>query len=708
MSSNPYPHLLKPGRIGSMVLRNRMVVTAMGVGLAEADGSCGERIRAYHGEQARGGAAMVITGCAGVAWPLGAVQPGQIALSDDRFIPGLAALAEAVHAHGARLAFQLHHGGPGSTEDRLAGRPILVPSLPESSSPGRFESFLPEALTASAAEPTASASFRAMTGEDIRALIEQFAAAAERVKRAGADGVEIHGGDGYLLSAFLSPKSNRRADDYGGSLENRARLLLEVMHAVRHRVGQYFPLWVKLDSREVGKPGGITLEDGLLIARMVEAAGAEAVTVTAEQDSNRSRPSLTPPASLQPGASLPYALRIKAAVAIPVIVSGHIEPEGGDGAIRRGQVDFIAMGRKLLADPHLPEKLAQGRAGDVRPCIYCDTCISAIATREPVRCAVNPEAGREYLGRPKMAGPVRHVVVIGGGPGGMELACRLDGAGQRVTLLEKSERLGGTLRFAALTYDANERLLDWYQRRLKASGVQVRLGVAATPAIVRDLRPDLVVVATGALRTLPPIPGSDRPHVFSGNDFRALMLGERTPELARKTGRITRLAASLGAVTGISAKLDLVRKATRGWMPLGKQIVILGGELVALELAGFLGARRRTVSVIDEAAQFGAGLPLVRRLRLLDQLTKQGVVLHRQAGEIRIEADVVRFIDRAGQAQAIGADHVIVARGATADLALANQLKSEGFTVHAVGDCTGIGYIEGALGGAARLAIELA
>lgn len=707
MSASPYAHLLTPGRIGSMVLRNRMVVTAMGVGLAELDGRCGERIRAYHGAQARGGAALIITGCGGVAWPQGAVQPGQIALSEEGFIPGLAALAQTVHAGGAKLAFQLHHGGPNSTEDRWAGRPIQVPSLPDSRQSGRFESFLPKERTGATGKPSPAAIFHEMTEEDIQVVVKQFAAAAHRVNTAGADGIEIHGGDGYLLSAFLSPDSNRRTDHYGGSLENRARLLLEVIRAVRQAVGADFPLWVKLDSREVGKPGGLSLEEGLLIPRMVEAAGADAITVTAEHDRNRgAAPPLTPPASHQPGASLPYAFRVKAVVGIPVIASGRIEPGQGDEAIKTGVLDFVAMGRKLLADPFLPEKLAQGREGDIRPCIYCDTCISAIATRDPVRCGVNPETGFEYLSRPPSVGSARHIVVIGGGPGGMEAACRLDGAGHRVTLLEKSKRLGGTLGFAALTDEANEGLLEWLRRRVQGSGVQVRLATEATLEVLRSVRPDGVVVAIGAQPTLPSLPGSNLPHVLSGNDLRALMMGEGSPELVRKIAPLSRWVIRIGALTGLTARPGLMRRLTHGWMPLGRRVVIIGGERVGLALAGFLSARGRRVSVIDEAPHLGAGLPIVRRLRLLDQLAQQGVALRPQVEDIRIELGVVCFKDPAGQPQTMGADHVIVARGALANQTLTHQLQREGYMVHGIGDCTGIGYIEGALRDAARLAAE--
>src|SRR5690606_38814275 len=214
-------------------------------------------------------------------------------------------------------------------------------------------------------------------------------------------------------------------DEYGGPLENRARLLLEVLRAVRAAVGAEYPVWMKLDSREIGKIPGITIDDAIATARMMEAAGADAITVTAYHNTEKGKMDSGSSTPTVPAFNLPFAARIKAAVNIPVIGSGRVEPDVGDAAIRDRQVDFISMGRKLLADPDLPNKLAQGRADDIRPCIYCNTCISAIFRDESSHCAVNPEMGLEYLAKPVLAGVSKRIAVIGGGPGGMEAARRL-------------------------------------------------------------------------------------------------------------------------------------------------------------------------------------------------------------------------------------------------------------------------------------------
>lgn len=699
MAATAYSHLLAPGRIGAMDIRNRILVTAMGVSLSEADGHVGERLMAYHEEQARGGAGLIITGVAGVAWPVGAVQPNQTAISDDRFLPGLKQLTDRVHRHGARIAVQLHHGGlvAGYSSDAF-DEELWAPCYPPQLSGDFIDYFLPEEMAGFSGKMPR---IKVLEAADIDLVVEQFGAAAARAKAAGFDGIELHGGHGYLLSSFMSPKTNSRTDEYGGPLENRARLLLRVIAAVRAAVGSDFPVWVKLDTVEHGKEGGIELAHAIEAARLVEAAGVDAITATSYHNAMIGKLHSASNIPHEPETNIPAAAAIKAAVRLPVIASGRVEPEAANAQIAAGQYDFMAMGRKLLADPALPAKLAGNAPESVRPCIYCYTCVSTAYVRAPLRCAVNPDTGFECE-RVEPRASAKHFVVIGGGPGGMEAALRLNEAGNRVTLLERGERLGGTLRIAALAYPANERLLDWQVRELGRSSVDVRLKTEATPELLRELGPDAVIVATGARRDMPPLPGNDLPHVFSGDDMRNLLLGESSSEVKRKTGLMTRLATKVGAATGITANLDFVRSATRAWMPLGQDIVIVGGELVGIELAEFLTERGRKVTVVEPAPRLGKGLLLVRRMRILSELKEHGVVLHGSASDIAITADSVTFTDGDGNAHSVKADHVIVAMGATGDLALAERLKAEGFTVETVGDCNGVSYVEGAIRGAAE------
>jgi len=413
MSTNPFPHLLSPGKIGKMELRNRMIVTSMGVSLAEEDATVGDRILAFHEEQAKGGAALIISGACGVAWPVGGVQRNQLAISEDRFIPGLKRMADAIHAHGAKFAIQLHHGGLVAA---YSGRPLWCPSTPVFDPNDQMitDAYVESELREAASRPRMPRiTFRELTKEDIRTVVEQFAAGADRAKRAGTDGVEIHSGHGYVLSSFLNPKYNRRTDEYGGPLENRARFLLEVVHAVRDAVGPDFPVWVKLDSQQFGAPEGIRLEYAVETAKLVEAASADAITVSSYHHLGKLKMHSESNIPHIPGWNLPAAETIKRALSIPVITSGRVEPELAEEKLAAGAFDFLGMGRKLLADPTFPNKLAEGKQNAIRPCIYCYTCVSCIYLGDTLRCAVNPDTAFEYQRTAKPPASAKHYVVVG-------------------------------------------------------------------------------------------------------------------------------------------------------------------------------------------------------------------------------------------------------------------------------------------------------
>ncbi len=702
-----YSHITAPGRIGTLHLKNRMVVSAMGVNLAEADGSCGERITAFHERQARGGVGLVVLGVAGVAWPHGGNQPRQIAISEDRHIPGLRGLADAVHQHGAKVAVQLHHAGLVAAQDSREGRPLWVPSFPAPArsdlEQGMLDTELREMFDTAAPAPQ----LHVMTQDDIRTLVEKFAAAAVRARSAGIDAIEIHGGHGYIISEFLSPATNQRDDDYGGSLENRARLLLEIIAAIRARVGSEFPLWVKLDSGEFGKAEGITLSDAIATAKLVAASGADAINVSAYHDVSVGALHSESNIPHTPERLVANAIAIKNAVPVPVITAGRIEPESADRHIAAGDFDFIALGRKVLADPDLPNKMVAGTPEHIRPCVYCYCCVTRIYLLQPVKCAVNPETASERERALIATDRPRHIAVIGGGPGGMEAARRLALRGHRVSLFESGKRLGGTLQFASIAYPPNERLLNWLSAQIRQSAVEVHLNTTATVEMLKHLGVEEVVVATGGRRDMPAIAGSEQDFVFSGDEMRALILSQEHPQLRRKTTAFTRLMVSLGAKSGLTGHPGLVRIASRAFMPLGKRITIIGAELVGLELAEFLAQRGREVTVIDAASKAGKGLYLVRRLRLLSELRHLGVTMINKAGDIAIGDHQVSYRNYRNQQRSFPADHVIVAQGASGDTALADALRSAGFRTHTVGDCTGISYIEGAIESAAELAVAI-
>jgi NADPH-dependent 2,4-dienoyl-CoA reductase/sulfur reductase-like enzyme len=339
--------------------------------------------------------------------------------------------------------------------------------------------------------------------------------------------------------------------------------------------------------------------------------------------------------------------------------------------------------------------------------VYCYCCVSQIYVLNPVKCAVNPETARELERTLVPASSPRHIAVVGGGPGGMESARRLSLRGHRVTLIESGERLGGTLQFASIAYEPNGRLLRWLREQVEASPVEVKLGTSATPDMLRALGVEEVVVATGARREMPDLQGSDRDFVFSGDEMRALVLGEDRPGLRRKTSAFTRTMVKAGAITRATANPALVRLASKAWLPLGQEVVIVGGELVGLELAEFLAERGRRVTVLEEASHAGRGLYLVRRMRLLAELRELGVNLLRRCSDVAIEDASVTYTNHRGQRRRVSCHHVVVARGAIGDNSLAESLRDAGFTVHTVGDCNGVGYIEGALEAAAELAVAL-
>ena len=705
--SQSLSHLTQPGRIGNMTVKNRMVVTAMGVNLAEEGGFCGERMLAYHERQAEGGAGLIVMGVTGVGWPHGSNMPLQTAISDDKYIPGLKNVVDAVHKHGAKIAAQLHHGGLVAVQDKKYGRPLWVPSIPAPAQSDLGNGMLMEEMMAFHNPDEPPVQLQVMTQENIDHVVKLFAEAADRAKRIGFDGIEIHGGHGYLISEFLSPALNQRDDNYGGSLENRARLLLEIIAAVREAVGTDFAIWIKIDAGEYEKKEGITLCDAKALAKLIEAAGVDAITVSAYHDVSRGALHSESNIPHTPERIVPDATAIKTEVNIPIITSGRIEPDAADDHIRLGHFDFLGMGRKMLADPSLPNKVTEGKLEQIRPCVYCYCCVSQIYVLKPVKCAVNPETAKERERALIATDAPRHIAVVGGGPGGMEAARRLSERGFRVTLLEKSGRLGGTLQFASIAYPPNERLLNWLRLQTRESNVDVRLNTEATPELLRKLGVDEVVVATGAERGMPDIPGNDLDFVFSGDEMRAMVLAEQHPELERKTTPLNRLLVNAGAKTGFTSRPNLVRLASKVWLPFGHNISIIGAELVGLELAEFLAERGRKVTVLDSSPDAGKGLYLVRRLRLLEELDHLGVTIIRKAQDIAIEPGKVSYTNPLKQRRSVDTEQVIVAQGATGNSVLSDQLTEAGFKVHAIGDCTGVSYIEGAIEAAAEVAVAI-
>lgn len=686
-TSERFAHLLAPAVIGPMAVANRIVLSPMGDRLADDDGTVSERQASYLEARARGGAGLVVIGSVSVSYPEGSYASCQTALSHDRFIDGLAGLAERVHRHGARLAAQLVHDGASSLLDVANGRDVLVPSKPPRLRPDALSAMVTaaelEAMTRPFTTPTSRFGYRVATDDDIAGVIGAFAEAAGRAAAAGLDGVEIHAGHGYLIDSFLSPVRNTRSDGWGGSVPHRAGLLVEVLRAVRARVGDRLAVWVRLNGEERHVEGGETLEDALLVAQLAVEAGADAIHVSAYADPGVAVGVTDAHTPQVPGLNLPLAARMKQAVDVPVIAVGRIEPDVADQAIATGQADLVAMGRALLADPDLPAKLATGRVDDVRPCIYQYRCIGNIFLNEPVACVVNPALGRGDEAWLPPTTSRRRVLVVGGGPAGMAAAVDLAERGHAVTLAEQSPLLGGALVAAAATDETLDRLLGWLRHRVAEAPVDVQLGVRADRPLAGELAVDVVVVATGG-RWAPLDEGSPAA-VASGAAARAATLGEV-------------VASGWFAVDDGPAGL------------IGPRVVVVGGGKAALSFAALAAQRDRQVAVVEPSGVFAPELGPPGRFRLVHDVASLGVELRPGWSLDTLGGDGVRLVGADGSGGVavaeLEADVVVSARcDAVADAGA--PFTDLGAEVFVLGDAGDDRRLEGALGGARSLALAL-
>ncbi|MDP2946178.1 MAG: FAD-dependent oxidoreductase, partial [bacterium] len=579
-----------------------------------------QRLIDYYEERARGGVGLIIVeGCC-IDYPQGQGPARQMSIDNDRYVDGLGQLAAAIKRHGARVAVQLQHSGR-DTKVKFTGLQPVAPSpigTPWGDQP------------------------RELSLAEIAQVVDRFAAAARRAKLAGFDGVELNSGHGYLLAQFLSPAGNKRRDAYGGSLENRARLLLEAISAIRSAVGPDYPLWCRLNAQEFGLRDGLTLEDTQQVARWAEQAGVHAIHVSAYGYGSQGIVNLPS----VPGALLPLAQAIKSQVSVPVIAVGRLTPQVAEKALEQGQADFVAVGRGLLADPHLPRKVASGRTEDATPCISCYNCLSnAFVGEADVSCTVNPAVGREKAWQLAPASKSKRVIVIGGGPSGLQAARVAAARGHQVTLFDSGPKLGGQLLLAAVPPRKARLgdLRDYLERQVQQAGVKIVLNRQVSAAEVMAMKPDAVVLAAGARVLVPPIAGID------------------------------------GAVTA--------EDVLAGTAQVGARVAVIGGGMVGCETAEFLADQGKQVTVVEVLPKLARGMNLWLRRQLLDNLVEKKVTLLTETTTRSVSEKGVEVTASDGKKWLIEADTVVLAAGARSADDLWRELEGKVPGLYKTGDC---------------------
>lgn len=678
-----YERLFTPGKIGSAELKNRVVMAPMVMGTANMDGTPGEQMIQYYEERARGGVGLIITEATRVDEGTGVLAPRQLAMSSDRHIEPFAKMVRRIHRHGAKIFCELHHPGRqtlailtatwrmssvlGHACDRywslffkVAQKRDLVEKtrlLPPVAAPSAVPCRLERQKT------------RALTHREIVKIEDEFAQAALRVKEAGADGVELHGAHGYLIEQFLSPYTNRRTDEYGGSFENRMRFITRIIQKIRERCGADFPLIVRLSVdefyREIGEPEhGYTLKEGLRIARALEELGVDAIDVSSGTYETMNY--WLEPTEFECGWRKYLAQAVREQVKIPVLAANLIRsPEQAEEQLEEGVQDFISLGRPLLADSYWAQKAASNRADEIKRCICCLWCFESMLDgaehRQAGQCSVNPRVCREVAIPldPPRDGDGRPVVIAGAGPAGLTAAEVLARRGFKVTVLEKEARAGGQLTLAELP--PHKEKLGWctqdLERAALRNGAVIQYNHPATAQEILAMQPYAVFVATGAVACKPEgIPGAQRANVHT-SDY------------------ALRHAKSFG----------------------GRTVAVIGSGMTGLETAELLAEDGAQVFIIEMADQIAPGtyhqhldraVPLLRELGV-DILTGQRLTAVEDSG--------VTFTDtRSGAVQTRAADEVVIAIGVEQVHRLYEELKGKQENLFVVGDADQKGRIASA------------
>ena len=595
----------------------------MATHFAGEDGSVNDRHIAYYVKRIKGGVGYITFEHTGVL-KQGRAFPNMALIDSDQQIPPFKELVEAIHKEDGKIVIQINHAGR-QTSASITGSPIVAPSaIP---CPVRKE--MPEELSL----------------EEIQKIIDAFREAARRVKETGADGVEIHMAHGYLINQFLSPFSNKRTDEYGGDADRRMRMAIEVLRAVRNKVGPDFTVLCRLSADEYVE-GGLKLENTKEIAKALERNGADALHVSACVAASGYLNH--PPYYAEEGVFVHLAQGIKSVVGIPVIAVGRIRtPELANQILEEKQADLISMGRALIADPNLPMKAFQGRVEEIIPCISCNRCILSIR-KGALQCAVNPETGREEIFKLKKTDRLKKVWIIGGGPAGMKAAEVAALRGHQVTLYEEKERLGGKFLLAAIPprKQVLKEFIDQLTRQLEKLPIKIILGKPFGPASLRRGRPDVAIVATGAKPFFPPIDGIQE------------------------------------------AKAISVEEALSGEVHLGRKILVVGGGGIGAEVADYLSENGKEVTLIE--MREGIALDLVGHLQhfLNVRLRAKGVHILTSTKAIRFEKEGLWVEDPQGTKRLGGFDSIVISLGSIPNDELVESLKGKVPEVYVVGDAS--------------------
>ena len=684
MANSKYKKLFEPTKIGKVQLKNRFVKTAAQTYLFDSGEHRISRLaKAFYEAVAKGGAGLVIVETPAMEWPLAETGDRRFRVDDDKYIKDIRELTDVIHKYNCPAFVQFYHRGPWGGE--LLNNQVVAKRVAASAvTLGKLKSVFDEA--------SEEESPAALTIPEIEEITERFINGAVRAAKAGFDGLEINAAGDHLGNSFLSRFWNKRTDMYGAqNMENRTRFVVDILRGIKKRVGQDFPVQILMNALEIGAGDeGLNTEETKEIAKIFQEAGADSLHIRSHwlgvhqgsfchdvlfypepHIALKEFPKEMDWSRRGPGANVPLAAMIKGTVTVPVMTVGGLDADLGEKILREGKADLIGMNRRFFADPEYPNKVAEGRLDDIAPCTHCNNCNKGY--NEPRHCRINASFGREQYEVIK-AESKKKIVVVGGGPSGMQTARVAAMRGHDVTLFEKGHYLGGSLPLAAVVKGVELEdlpgFIRYFKGQLKKLGVKVYLSKEFTASDIDKIKPDVVVLALGGTPTLPEVPGINGRNVIKSADlYTTLRLFIRFLGPKR------------------------LRSLTKIWMPIGKDVIIIGGAIQGCQLGEFLTKRGRKVTIVDTEKELGKWLYPERKTRLFYWFKKKGVKLISGVKLDKITPDGLSIIIKEDNKQFLEAKTIIPAMALAPNLGLMNKLKGTVSAIYIVGDCTNPGII---------------